>query len=298
MAFDGTFPAPKLSPTEFGLFRVSEPNEARVTGMDEKWVRGVAQFLDSYPSAVTNLDITANTDEVIYSQTDPFDGTRYLSGLTPFYVEVTDDASTLGLNGEDRFARVLRQLEGVTQKAVEAELWDGAIAQGESLANPYLTGPTVTILNSGSALSPKRALALLEHKIGDASAAGEQGVIHVTRDVFSLLASNGQTFFHDKEKDHLQTMGGTPVVIGSGYSGNGPVSLGEGAPATDFSKWMYATGTVRVYLGEPDVVNDTYGQGYDVSGNKNDMKIKAVRPALAYFDTSIHLAVKVDLTTT
>jgi hypothetical protein len=32
-----------------------------------------------------------------------------------------------------------------------------------------------------------------------------------------------------------------------------------------------------------------------VSGNQNDVRIKATRPAIAYFDTSIHLAVRVDL---
>jgi hypothetical protein len=59
---------------------------------------------------------------------------------------------------------------------------------------------------------------------------------------------------------------------------------------------MYATGTVKVYLGDVDVVNDNLAQGYDVSGNANDMRLKAIRPAAVYFDTSIHLAVRVDLT--
>lgn len=62
------------------------------------------------------------------------------------------------------------------------------------------------------------------------------------------------------------------------------------------SKWIYATGDLDVHLGAIDVVNDTLAQGYDVSGNQNDMKIKAFRTASVHFDTSIHLAVKVDLT--
>jgi hypothetical protein len=103
--------------------------------------------------------------------------------------------------------------------------------------------------------------------------------------------------FHDKEKDHLQTMGGTPVVVGSGYSGQGPVSITDGSEdPTVGNKWMYATGTVKVYLGAVDVVNDNLAQAFDVSGNANDMRLKAIRPAAVYFDTSIHLAVRVDLT--
>jgi hypothetical protein len=101
--------------------------------------------------------------------------------------------------------------------------------------------------------------------------------------------------FHEKETDHLQTLGGTPVIVGSGYTGTGPDGA-TGATATDINKWIYATGTVRTYVGKIDVVNDNLSQAYDVSGNANDMRIKAIRPAAVYFDTSIHLAVRVDLT--
>ncbi|MGL4998056.1 MAG: hypothetical protein ACRC5T_03735 [Cetobacterium sp.] len=184
-------------------------------------------------------------------------------------------------------------LDAASEKALEVELWDGAISTGETYENPFLTGATSTTLNGGTALAARRALALLEFEIGEVSAVGEQGVIHMTRDVFSLLADGAQVHIVGGV---AQTLGGTPIVIGSGYSGNGPASLGGPAAATDFAKWMYATGSLKVFLGESEVVNDTFSQGYDVSGNKNDMTIKATRPALAYFDPSIHLAVKVDLT--
>jgi hypothetical protein len=135
----------------------------------------------------------------------------------------------------------------------------------------------------------------LEHSIGIASHFGEQGVIHVTRDVASLLASNSNMLMHEEGKAHLQTFGGTPIIVGSGYSGNGPDGA-TGASASATNKWIYATGTVRTYVGKVDVVNDNLSQAYDVSGNANDMRIKAIRPAAVYFDASIHLAVRVDLT--
>jgi len=297
MAFNGVHPALPLEPTQFGLFAAVPPITHGSRDYDERWERGYAQLLESSPYALRNWDITSNTDDTIHGPDSGARGAdRYISQIRPFFVEVEDDASTLGLVAEDRFARVTRQLEAGTQKAVEKELWDGVIAQGESLANPYLTNAsTVTILNSGTALSPKRALALLEHHIGDVSPFGEQGYIHLTRDIAALLSSNSQMLFHDKDKDHHQTLGGTPVIIGTGYSGAGPVG-DTNAAATDTNKWMYATGTLRVHLGKPEVVNDTVAQGYDVSGNANDMKIKAYRSASVFFDTSIHLAVRVDLT--
>ena len=55
------------------------------------------------------------------------------------------------------------------------------------------------------------------------------------------------------------------------------------------------TGEVRTILGDLDVVADNLAQSYDVSGNQNDMRVKAIRPAAVYFDPSIHLAVRIDL---
>jgi hypothetical protein len=178
---------------------------------------------------------------------------------------------------------------------MEHELWQGTVRKGETHDNKALSDASATILNGGTALSPRRALALLEHSIGIASHFGEQGVIHMTRDVASLLASNSNTLLHEEGKDHLQTFGGTPVIVGSGYSGNGPTDA-TGATSSATNKWIYATGTVKTYVGDIDVVNDNLSQAYDVSGNANDMRLKAIRPAAVYFDTSIHLAVRVDLT--
>jgi hypothetical protein len=99
----------------------------------------------------------------------------------------------------------------------------------------------------------------------------------------------------DESEDKLYTKNGALVVIGSGYSGTGPDEASNNT-ASATNKWIYGTGTVKTYLGDIDVVNDNLSQAYDVSGNANDMRIKAIRPAAAYFDTSIHLAVRVDLT--
>lgn len=289
MAFpkNGVIEAPKIVPSAFGLLAVVDP----VTGTEDKWVRGFSQEWETDLYALYNVDDT-NANE---TQIAGAGSVNYYDEIKPFFIEVQEDRSTLGFLGIDRIARIKRQCDAATQRAVEEELWDGAIRKASSHTNRALTSNTVTILNSGTAVSAKRALAILEQGIAEASHAGEQGIIHLTRDVTALLSSNSQMLFHNKEKDHLQTMGGTPVVVGSGYTGTGPDGA-TGATASLTNKWIYATGTVRVFLGDVDVVNDNLSQAYDVSGNQNDMRLKAIRPAAAYFDTSIHLAVRVDLT--
>lgn len=290
MAFTktGVVTAPKIVPSAFGLLAVVKPENGP---SEDQWVRGFSQEWETTLYSATNWDDTDSTDGQVVAAGTP----TYYTEIKPWFIEAEEFRSTLGFNGLDRIERLKRQLEGVTQHAMEVELWDGAVRKGETHSNVALSDASATILNSGTALSPRRALALLEHSIGLASDGGEQGIIHITRDVAALLASNSNMLFHEAGKEHLQTLGGTPVIVGSGYSGAGPDGA-TGATATVDNKWIYATGTVRTYVGDVDVVNDNLAQAYDVSGNANDMRLKAIRPAAAYFDTSIHLAVRVDLT--
>ena len=283
---NGVAAAPKIQPSAFGLLAVVKPENAP---KEDEWTRGFSQEWETELYSATNWDDTDTTDEAVVAAGAP---NRH-DFIKPWFIEAEEQISTMGFRGLDRVARIERQLEGVTQHAMELELWDGAIRIGESHENKALVSGA-TALNSGTALSARRALALLEHQIGQVSDGGEQGIIHMTRDVAALLASNSNMLFHEAGKEHLQTLGGTPVIVGSGYSGNGPVGA-TGAAASDINKWIYATGTVKTYLGDVAVVNDNLAQAYDVSGNQNDMKLKAVRSAAAYFDTSIHLAVRVDL---
>ena len=285
---NGVVTAPKIVPSAFGLLTVAKPENS---ADEDRWIRGFAQEWETTVNYLTNWDDTDTTSDAIVNNAT----VNYYDDIKPFFNEVEENISTLGLIGLDRFARLTRQIEGVSQKAMETELWDGTIRKGESHNNLALSSAGATVLNGGTALNARRALALLEFQMGTVSHAGEQGVIHMTRDVFALISANGQAFYHEEGMDHLQTLAGTPVIVGSGYTGVGPDGDAN-LSATATNKWMYATGTVKTYLGEVDVVNDNLAQAYDVSGNQNDMKLKAIRPAAVYFDPSIHLAVRVDLT--
>jgi len=362
MAFTktGVVTAPKIVPSAFGLLAVVKPENAP---NEDQWVRGFSQEFETELYSAKNWDDTDTTSGVVVATGVP----NYFTKIDPFFIEAEELRSTLGFLGLDRIERLKRQLDGVTQDAMEKELWDGSVRIGESHPNRALVSSGVTVLD-GAGLSSKRALAVLENGIGQVSETGEQGIIHATRDVVALLSSNSQMLFHEKEKDHLQTMGGTPVISGGGYSGHGPriavatatisgsttltinttgdhyllagdivrysvvganISQSSTGTAvvtrvdadtvtvtiasatnrsqeavtgfiqqlgTNSAKWIYATGTVRTYVGDIDVVNDNLSQAYDVSGNQNDMRLKAIRPVAVYFDTSIHLAVRVDLT--
>jgi hypothetical protein len=85
---------------------------------------------------------------------------------------------------------------------------------------------------------------------------------------------------------------GTDVVIGSGYTGNGPTGDAN-ATASNTNKWIYATSQVDVHLGKIEIVNEDLAQGADVT--INNMRIKAYRPAAAYADPSMHFAMRVTL---
>ena len=286
---NGVVEAPAIVPSAFGLLAVVKPENS---ADEDRWIRGFSQEWETTATSLKNWDDTDTTSSTLIAGGAVI---NYYDEIKPFFIEIQETRSALGFLGIDRIARLKRQVEGATQHAMEHELWNGTVREGRSHDNKSLTASTATILNSGTALSARRALALLEHQIGVVSHFGEQGIIHVTRDVASLLSSNSNMLLHEEGKDHLQTFGGTPVIVGSGYSGNGPDGA-TGATATDTNKWMYATGTVRTYVGDVDVVNDNLAQAYDVSGNANDMRLKAIRPVAVYFDASIHLAVRVDLT--
>jgi hypothetical protein len=289
MAFSktGVVSAPAIVPSAFGLLAAVKPENA--PGEDQ-WIRGFAQEWETTVQNLKNWDNTDSTSGSVVSA----GVINYYDDIKPFFIELEETRSGLSFNAIDRLARLTRQLEGMTQKAIEAELWDGVVRKGEAHDNKALSATGTALVASGVAQKASLALAQLEAEMASLSNAGENGVIHMTRDVAALLSSTGQIFQHGDAVAHLQTVSGTPVIIGSGYSGNGPTGA-TGAAASSTNKWIYGTGTLKVYLGEVDVVNDNLAQAYDVSGNVNDMRIKAIRPAAVYFDTSIHLAARVDL---
>lgn len=292
MVFKGVYDSRELYPAPGGILSVANVMKHTAREYDERWVRQLSHEFETLPSYVRLLTVN---DEAVANGTlsDNYDDQTYLEYI-PFFIEVEDLSSTFGLPGQDRMRTVVNQLEAVTQKALEREYWEGLAAQEETTAsvNMYLRKTGASVIPVSGAFKPENALMIIEQAISQ-SPVGEKGVIHMTRDVASIL---GSRLIYKKSEDgkpgRLMTRLGTKVVVGSGYTGNGPIG-DSNAAASATNKWIYATSKVEVHLGKVEVVNENLAQGADTS--INNMRIKAFRPAAVYSDPSIHFAMRVTL---
>lgn len=363
MAFKGVFDPHPLQPTTYGLLSVSRLAE-RVeqeadSDREEHWVRGYSHIFETNPT-IRLVQDNGSTAHVINDAT----GSKRFIDVKSFFIEVEDYASTFDRLHDDRDAKMVRQLEAGTQKAVEHEFYHGYSARANGNANQYLTkASTLTVVNPGSLYQIQEGLGFLEYAIAQ-SPIGEQGVIHMTRDMAALLGSQWILERPDKTgAPHLETTNGTPVCVGSGYDGSGPkVSIATttvsgaglctiststvhglsqddlvtiedevsrfngtwkvtsvpttttftfaitGSPQNETAgtgiayfaadqdhKWMWATGIVDVNLGKIEVTTIEPNQGYDVAGNRNDLRLKAIRPAAVHHEPSVHCGIKVQV---
>lgn len=293
MAFRGIYSAPDLTPAPCGILSVARVMTHGSAEYDERWVRGFSYEFDSQPE----IEVFTVNDAVVTGGVTGTSSLPRFKEYEPFFIQVTDTRSTFGLTGEDRFALTVKKLEVASQKAVERELWEGVSALAETNGNDFLRKAATAIIVNAGALAPATALMLLEQAISS-SPAGLNGVIHMTRDVASILGSRLIYSPADGGKTgKAMTRLGTEVVIGSGYTGAGRISDAN-TTASASNKWMFATGPIDVHLSKPEVVNENLGQGMTVSTNTNTMTIKAVRAAAVYFDPSINYTVRLALPTT
>lgn len=361
--FQGYFDPHPLRPTQYGILSVARLAEAVTKQVskdtEEHWVRGYSHIFETNPTINILQDNGALAHEINNAT-----GARRFIDVKPFFIEVEDYASTFDLNKDDRYNKIKRQLEAGTQKAIEHEFYHGYAARLNANDNQYLTkASTLTVVDPGTLYQMQEGLGFLEYQIAQ-SPLGEQGIIHMTRDMAALLGSQWILERPDKEGiPHLETTNGTPVCVGSGYDGSGPLvsiaytAVSSGGVATITTdtvhglsiddrvtiqnevarfngtwvvtavpstttftfaitgasqgetagtgvaffaedqdhKWMFATGLVDVNVGEIEVVNAEPGHGYDVSGNRNDIRLKAIRPVSVHHDPTIHAAIKVQV---
>jgi len=363
--FEGYFPPHPLQPTEYGILSVARLTELvdreKTLDKEERWVRGYDHIFETNPT----IRLLQDNGSVAHVINDATGSKRYIT-VKPFFLEVEDFATATNMLPEKRQEKIVRQLEAGTQKSIEHEFMKGYAARANGNDNQYLTkASTLNIVDYGRLVQMQEGLGFLEYAIAQ-SPIGEQGVIHMTRDMAALLGSQWILERPDETgRKHLETTNGTPIAIGSGYDGSGPqvdiqtiaVSSGNvctvtvttshglavddmvtiqyetngslnntfkvtGTPnATTFTfstvgvssfaertspgiaffsedqdhKWMYATGLVDVNLGAIQVVNEKRADGYDVHGNKNDIILKAIRPAAVHHEPSVHYGVKVQV---
>jgi hypothetical protein len=291
---NGIEPAAPLVPAPFGLLSTAD---VTVTAGNATWIRGFAAQYNSRPQLVrilTRAEGIADNGTVYEAASDA--DLRQSDNIDPFFIEIISKSSGMGYNDTEKRAQLVEQLETVTGKAVEFELWTGVGAISDGAEQPYLQkdgSNGANIIGPGNA-TPKKALSLIEGAIAD-SPMGAGGVIHITRELASILTLQGAIKPVDNEDtrfgaQHLETVLGTKVVVGTGYTGDGP---GAGNTATDDVQWIYGTGPVSVFLGEAEVTNEDLSRSFTPSSN--DVNVSALRAAAVYFDPSIFYAVQVAL---
>lgn len=302
-----TTKAHAIEPYPFGILSVAGVSD--YTEAQDHWARYTAHEYNSSAfrsTLLTTYDVTSTT---LY---DGIGLPRFLDYI-PFGIEIEDYASTFSVLAQDRFKRTLDILEGVTPKAVERELWSGdsakigsgTVGSPDPNNNNYLTkaGSSTNLTIDSDGDSTRLALASLEKGLAQCPL-GQRGTIHMTHKTASILTGMGllqrvdflARLDHDdvnQKGQALVTLLGTPVIVGTGYSGDGPVGA-TGETATDGAEWMFATGYVDVHLGAKKVINEDLARA--IAPNTNDIHIRAARTAAVHFEPCCHYAVRVDLT--
>lgn len=283
MPFKGVLPAEKLTPAPYGLLTAADVTEHG--SRDEHWIGGFSAESEACAFNATLVDICGDINPVTVR--DTLDGKRWID-VEPYGIVAMDHCLTPGLSVIDRRARILRQLDLITPKAVETELWQGLFNRADNSAETgmYLSSTAATTITA-TAQKPKVGLALLEQNLASCSS-GFQGVIHMTPLVASMLDFNSM----EHDGDQLVTTNGNLVAVGTGYDGRGPGD--DTSPAASATvHWIYATGPVFVHLGTDELV--TINDAQSVDPRTNVATWVAEKPAISYWDGCCHFGVKVDV---
>ena len=162
------------------------------------------------------------------------ESTQLVPRFDSFVVYKTITCSTISMGDPEEFAaRATAVLDATLSAGVERALAEGVVGS----SNPFFGDANVTVLNSGTAVSPRVGVSFLEDAIGQTC---REGVLHLTPAVIAGLPAPFQ------EGGTLKTANGTPVVSGMGYQGVDTPFLAAPAAKQD---WVFATGGVKVFLG-------------------------------------------------
>lgn len=259
-----------------------------LTPDNERWVANFTHSL--YDSDVIAENVLqqmigggALQTDIVYNNPDG----RTPSSLeyTPFFVETRVSGSTLEADSDKKREKAEEALNIVQQKAIEKEVWSGTLSKtintsvrtGDYRQNRFFsdfTNPNFTSL-SDTALSPDKAVALLEEGIGEYTL-GIRGVIHMPRRIASLASIEADS----GDSEILYTELGNYVIAGSGYTKIG----------NDY--WIFGTGPMTVVLGAAQIIPGEHSQAVDT--RKNNIEYIAQKPVGVFWTTSTVLGVKVD----
>jgi len=272
---DGPPPAPR----PYGI--VTTPGTIVPEG-DPHWRAGVV--VDSYP---TDLPESHNPCAVGTMRVKAEGTTPPAPEFSSFTVVYPFTCSGIGLGNE---AGAERARSRVREAFIATEGWDveRELAFGVSdTSRPHFTQPGLATFpagGAGTAVGPVESLALLENAIGGTARAG---LIHTDPATFMSWASVNLV---DSDGTRAYTERGTTVIVGDGYIG---AVVGAALSADQGFGW--ATGPVRLIRDEVEVLGPT-AQVLDMSTNM--ATFRAERNYVAYWDTALLAAVRVDRSAT
>jgi hypothetical protein len=259
---------PPTQPALHGLLVSSPP----VSTDGDRWLAGIAwdpvQCIGVTAQDPGNL---ATTDDALSS---PLANPANLPLYIPFMLENGIARATWGFLQQDYPARPAKLLEDATSYGVEHEFWTGTLISD----NAHLAASGVDVLNSGTALSTRRALAALEQE-GAELTLGGRCMIHATPELVTLWNADG---YLEEDGARLVTKTtGAIVVAGSGYPGTGPLGASNATPEAAHT-WAYVTGLVQTRVSAVSVTPDKLEQAIDPG--TNTITYRAYRHAAVIFD--------------
>lgn len=285
----GVFPARDLVPAPGGLLSVADVTEH--TSGDMRWSDGSFGW-DQYgcPVRLDLADFCSNSAEGTIASATGKPGDSW-----PFGVVAVYECLTPGVTPEERREIAKKQVIAGTQKAVELELWSGAIARASNrLTVPYLNDNSA--VNVGSAVvSVALGVAKLEQGLADCGL-GTAGVIHLTRQA-AVMAVSAQVVIPGDD-GVLRTALGTPVIAGVGYNPSitpaapslTPIPAVPAVGPQPDNQWGFGTGPVVVHLGPAEFI------GEKLNLTTNALQTVAGRSAAVYWDSCCVVSVQMDTT--
>ena len=222
--------------------------------------------------------------------------------VEPFIIEIGYECTSTGWQAANYEEKASARLDAALSKALEYEFWTG----DRSSDNPSLMTSTPNddehILNPGGAeapvaVSPAQGLILIAEALSRCGS-GARGTLHVTSGVGEFLTQ--KSLVEPDDNGNLETGGrGDVVIIGSGYTGQGPVGDPEDDDQADAqpdpavgTSWIYATGPVAYRVGEPEVLPTQFFEAFDRA--TNTVTYRSERTAAVYHDGCCIFAVLVD----
>jgi hypothetical protein len=270
---------PPPRPFPYHLLTVAEELSVSLDGeggFDPHWRAGI-DIWPYPPDLAFGIDPCATDGSDVKDEGDAIE--RAVFGAFTIYQPIV--CSTLGIRDlAELERRANAALVAHEANAVERQLAGRAF----KFDNPFLADANMDPLAAGAATAPKEALALLVEVIGET---GESGVIHATPGTIVAWSVLGNALV--RERDRLYTLGGIPVVQGTGYQGIEPVE--NPGSATAVREWAFATGPIGYRRSEEIFDPETFSA---LERETNRIVYRAELDYLVVWDLGLQAGVLVD----